>query len=97
MSETWKPTIPRDSASVSGHPAWELWFALLGSPAPSGTKEAAELLEAYQKWYAHELAEKIRRVPVQDLPGVNPEHQHFVQFGFNRAADVIDPAVEVQG
>lgn len=41
--------------------------------------------------HAHGLAEKIRKVEVINLPAVNPEHVHFVRFGFNLAADLIDP------
>lgn len=52
-----------------------------------------ERWDRIKRAYAHELAEKIRATPVGDLPSVN-DPGHMVRFGFNRAADLIDPEVE---
>lgn len=53
-------------------------------------EEIAGGLQAVRDLHAHELAEKIRKVEVGSLPSPG-DHQHFVRFGFNRAADLIDP------
>lgn len=80
--------------SAGPGPLGPLQRGILGDPRwhDAGTAEAG--LAALREEIAHELAERIRKTPVQDLPGVNPEHQHFVRFGFDRAADAIDPEIE---
>lgn len=92
MSErpAWQPIIAKDSAFDPKHPAWKLWYALLGSPAPAGSDEAADLLTAYQRWYAHELADRVRA-------GLAILDEHVGGFQYAREVreiiDVIDPTV----